>query len=710
MINQQNQEEVAILLENFLDQYRGFKKEIRLIDDAYVITCTNGEYEDYRPLIMEPMLDGSAKNMNGGRLTINLPFSENLHSKLKNWMNVQVPKVVPHNSRDGSLPTQGGEHELVQSLRTEPSNQEKMDLLRLAAERDRAIDHLREEITAIRTDAVETVYEKEKLKQNNNPKIIAENHYSFSNLIRVGKLDIGSILSIQMQIYNIEHTSNSRTDSYWIDQREVGYLNANDIANGIKLGTDNIQQCVAVIIDGKDKDGERLIALAHVDVHTKPKSLDRVLKRFDSADEQLKIKLYGARDTDFYQDISNSNIQMVEQVLIENGITNFVNSAEEKNSSAEIIYNPQTELLIQGSYSLAGYDTFTIRKSARVLTDKFFGNDSQNLDRRNADLNEINLSVVKNYGECARQIFTQKKQDLYIQSYVNNYADIVEGLDFFYNNTPSSFSTYCINQVAPFFLGVFEALKAKGIDTSLQDLHNGNAIQVITNQITFPDIATPQQNASNNRDNIDYCYQKTDIAAIGRQLVSGISNTIYAGVLENNSHLDLGNIRDQLLNGVRVVGVHNIKDNHWISFCVIRHDGEFGVIYKDSLYYMSREEINLESAFFKKVFGQEIKVFRIKSTEQNEMASSGVLALANMKVFAEQNFHENAINFFTPTSTNELLEKRREFGDLYDNDVREQAHSEALKPKISSRKKDMSWRSYNTNRRRLEVDMLNRHL
>jgi tetratricopeptide (TPR) repeat protein len=83
-----------------------------------------------------------------------------------------------------------------------------------------------------------------------------------------------------------------------VEQHEVGFSNQ-------KIGTDNIQQCVAVILHDPVT---KKTALAHVDIHTDAKSLSDVIKNFPNG-ANLNAYLVGGRDrSPQSKSISDTNI------------------------------------------------------------------------------------------------------------------------------------------------------------------------------------------------------------------------------------------------------------------------------------------------------------------------------------------------------------------------------------------------------------------
>ena len=153
--------------------------------------------------------------------------------------------------------------------------------------------------------------EKEKLNKEKKDKIhklITKNFQREEplNNLQSDTTNFNKLRNLLDQVKNYSSLKQEAVDNraYWVDQREVGYLTEDEINKGnVRIGTNNIQQCVAVIIDGGDKEGKRLVALAHVDKNTTKKSLEKVFEKFGVEENTtLKIKLYGAIDLSDFKD------------------------------------------------------------------------------------------------------------------------------------------------------------------------------------------------------------------------------------------------------------------------------------------------------------------------------------------------------------------------------------------------------------------------
>ncbi|AIL65014.1 putative Chemoreceptor glutamine deamidase CheD [Rickettsiales bacterium Ac37b] len=150
----------------------------------------------------------------------------------------------------------------------------------------------------------------EKLSGND---IEAIEHYSKAYSLRQGQIDY---------------------EAHRVEQHEVGF-SAEE-----KIGTDNIQQCVVIIL--RDPISKKT-ALAHFDRYTDPNSISEVIAKF-SQDTQLDAYLIGGRDRGGENKIiSDTNIQKVTQQLKQYNNIN-IKSADigDKGSPSAIVFDPKT--------------------------------------------------------------------------------------------------------------------------------------------------------------------------------------------------------------------------------------------------------------------------------------------------------------------------------------------------------------------------------
>lgn len=137
-----------------------------------------------------------------------------------------------------------------------------------------------------------------------------------------------------------------------VEQHEVGFSDK-------KIGTDNIQQCVAVILHDPIT---KKTALAHVDKLTETKSLADVIEKFGKG-TQLNAYLVGGRDRSAQsKSISDSNIARVMEELGKHATVD-IKSADigDKSAPSGIVFDPQTATL---SHAVPGkhHETTSARK------------------------------------------------------------------------------------------------------------------------------------------------------------------------------------------------------------------------------------------------------------------------------------------------------------------------------------------------------------
>lgn len=129
-------------------------------------------------------------------------------------------------------------------------------------------------------------------------------------------------------------------DAHRVEQHEVGFSNKE------KIGTDNIQQCVAVILyDPVTKK----TALAHVDKFTDATSLSEVISQFPPG-TKLNAHLVGGRDrSPQSKEVSDENIRKVTAELHKHSSVD-IKSADigDKGAPSGIIFDPQTGKLEHG--------------------------------------------------------------------------------------------------------------------------------------------------------------------------------------------------------------------------------------------------------------------------------------------------------------------------------------------------------------------------
>ena len=128
------------------------------------------------------------------------------------------------------------------------------------------------------------------------------------------------------------------SDALRVEQRELG------ISDKKKLGTDNIKQCVVLILNNPIT---KKTILLHVDQVTSEESIVRAISTFADS-ESLEARLIGANDSyggDWY-----GNLDKVLNVLLKNNRSIDIQSADilDKTPPMAIVFNPDTAELVHG--------------------------------------------------------------------------------------------------------------------------------------------------------------------------------------------------------------------------------------------------------------------------------------------------------------------------------------------------------------------------
>lgn len=302
-------------------------------------------------------------------------------------------------------------------------------------------------------------------------------------------IDIEKYIDNHDKLYTAIYRNNADYQAFWIDQREVGFLYEQDIKDGLKLGTDNVQQCVVVMVKGNNQEG-RLAALAHIDRFTDSESLKEVFTSFLNVDG-ISISLYGGRDRSEAQvKISDSNIDMVMQVITKKGYESKIQKLEvpgtdqpllgNSNTSSEVIFDPQNNTIIQGQYASKGYETKDIRLIKRRVADKGASYDGTVEIKRDKKLEKVDLQ------ECEKPIiFNNKHFDdelakLCIADYCDGgYDKMLQKLD--NASSDNERATICSQEFKPFLEGVYHSLQKLGYPINDKKLiYNGQALAQIS--------------------------------------------------------------------------------------------------------------------------------------------------------------------------------------------------------------------------------------
>lgn len=212
-----------------------------------------------------------------------------------------------------------------------------------------------------------------------------------------------------------------------------------DESRGKKLGTDNLQQCVAVVAHGFTKVGEERVVLMHLDKYTSKESAREILEEFVE-DSEVKIIVYGGRDQ-FRQTagdkkehspqrrVSLDNLRIVNEVIDELGLRGRVDEQSrvgEGAPSPNFIYNPIKREVILGIYPSGGNEiaeaTDKVRRAQNIRQGRAFASTEPTSD-------DERKSPLKHYTEGATPLSASLKFALleyYLEKGCQEYIDEIE--------------------------------------------------------------------------------------------------------------------------------------------------------------------------------------------------------------------------------------------------------------------------------------------
>lgn len=264
--------------------------------------------------------------------------------------------------------------------------------------------------------------------------------------------------------------------AYWIGQREGAYLTKGMMDKGERIGTDNLQQCVAIIIDGTLSDSEdRLVALMHVDRFTTQESIGSMLEHFKPG--QLDVKIYGARDQGTLKGISKDNLETARKVIgaecDKRGMDPVITEeVKEKATSSEIVYDPASREIRKGVTPVKGWETKSARLAARSLQNQQLGHDagSKTIRDRDAQLRYIELTEPN-----ALDKYTQReillKYDGMCKGYRDKFTDKLDLLGTSSDKDGLELAKFCAEEFTPFVKVVKSVLSERGCEFSMKDIY-----------------------------------------------------------------------------------------------------------------------------------------------------------------------------------------------------------------------------------------------
>lgn len=336
---------------------------------------------------------------------------------------------------------------------------------------------IEEQLTNMRTTAVDIAYAK-----GASP---VGNYWQLKTLIQQGDMNLQEMVRLNAELYSIRYQSTLDNKAYWVDQREVGFINEQDINSGIKIGTNNVQQCVVVMISGNRSaaahSGELLADLIHFDKFTDPAEITSVFTNFST--DNLRVTLYGSRDIS-QQGISHDNAETVKGILGTLGINYAAQYLEDPTISSEVIFDPLKNVIEQNIYSALGSDTIPIRVSDRKIDDIEKHHDNQSneiIANRDSKLRVVYLEQCIELAMFTEHYYTKEIAKKYLANYCTQYETYITEFDDWYRNHPTSLPSYCYTSFQPLIEGAYYAQGYLGFNTPKKDMYNGVAIAQLVN-------------------------------------------------------------------------------------------------------------------------------------------------------------------------------------------------------------------------------------
>lgn len=313
------------------------------------------------------------------------------------------------------------------------------------------------------------------------PKRTRGRAWTVGELCQNGRLDLPRYIVLNVNAYEISSQEQLNAKAYRIPQREVGYLSQAQIEAGYSVGTDNLQQCVAVIVDGVDvRNGQRLVALAHVDKYVTSESLKEVFRHFDR-DLPLSIKLHGARDQGSQQVVSADNLEMVQEVIKECGLIHCIDPKHKAgipSTHHNIIYDPRTCSIREDQYPNGGYQVASMVQGLRILQNSREERDFRQgtVVERKATLRvrELRAESVVMIGEGEAYKILQYYGEHGMSTQYKELEAAWAGI----REMPSNIPECCARSLEPFAQIVSKAFQAIGQEVAVADIYRDQRREV----------------------------------------------------------------------------------------------------------------------------------------------------------------------------------------------------------------------------------------
>jgi|GEM_PF-2963342 len=301
-----------------------------------------------------------------------------------------------------------------------------------------------------------------------------EKYPSIKGLTQNGFLKLDEYIEAWSEVHYKKNERMADINAHWVGQREMAILGPEELGRGERIGADNLQQCVAIVIDGKDKDGQRMVAIAHVDKYTKAESVENALNVFNIGPE-TEIKLYGGRSA-FQEEISEENIRVAEHIVREaksKGAKVDQSQLRNPNASPNIVYDPEKGEILMGRLPIKGHTTQEIRLMSRRAQNAHMAHDYQDraVPRRDSAIRTIDLDNPQRVGlsDLERCVLLDKYAKGECESSLstlNRLTDI---------RNPGQLSEYCAMELKPLGEGVKHSLSVSaGYNIKLNHIYKGS--------------------------------------------------------------------------------------------------------------------------------------------------------------------------------------------------------------------------------------------
>ena len=296
----------------------------------------------------------------------------------------------------------------------------------------------------------------------------ARGNHSLKVLVDTNVISLKQYIDLCADAHFKRNESGGDVSAYCVDQRAIGFLTQEQIQRGDKIGTENLQQCVAIIIKGHHRDsGEIRVGFAHLDKLTTESSLRQFIEQFEMGKDTY-IEIVGARDQSNHKAVSNSNAGLVLNTIVDYMKVIAVDDRPQvrhemlRNNGVgpNIIYNPLSDTVVSG-LPLRNHRSALGRAASRRVQ-----NISKQAEWRSPEpvercreLKGVDLANTVPY------IFSAKEKYDILRSYDTKIGSHIQDLDskIAVHNLPG-ISEYCATQFQPFVSGIKSTLDSCGIN------------------------------------------------------------------------------------------------------------------------------------------------------------------------------------------------------------------------------------------------------